>query len=242
MVAQIDGGPHEGTEADFPNTTDLLANARAGAPGLWEDRARVLDGIPLDLTMLIYNVSQRTGRRLAGAEVSLWAADALGSYSAVRAEREDTTGQVWLRGVAITNQAGQVTWKTIVPGWYRGRVMHLHYRVRWPGARQSYAVTSQLFFPDDLQTLLQAQQPYSSNQLLQTTFGEDDVFAGVPAKTRRSMILELDGSVEAGYKTTFKVGIAFDGDQPESKVNNAHVIAVHGLIVVLLTANVYNQI
>ena len=47
-----------------------------------------------------------------------------------------------LRGYQITGDDGAVTFKTIYPGWYRGRAVHIHFKVRESG----YEFTSQLFF------------------------------------------------------------------------------------------------
>ena len=39
-------------------------------------------------------------------------------------------GQTYLRGYQVSGAKGQVTFKTIYPGFYSGRTVHIHVRVR----------------------------------------------------------------------------------------------------------------
>src|SRR5258705_4715165 len=43
---------------------------------------------------------------------------------------ENTVGQTFLRGHQITDSNGAVTFKTIIPGWYSGRTVHIHVMIR----------------------------------------------------------------------------------------------------------------
>ena len=68
---------------------------------------------------------------------------------------ENTTGQTFLRGYQITDSNGAVTFKTVVPGWYSGRTIHIHVMIRTLSSSGSVLTefTTQLFFD---QTLLSA--------------------------------------------------------------------------------------
>jgi hypothetical protein len=59
--------------------------------------------------------------RWPGVQVDIWHCDALGVYSDVRDRSFDTTGQKFLRGYQVTDDAGQARFTTIYPGWYGGR-------------------------------------------------------------------------------------------------------------------------
>jgi protocatechuate 3,4-dioxygenase beta subunit len=65
---------------------------------------------------------------LAGAQVDVWHADAAGVYSDEAVK--NTTGQTYLRGYQITDSNGVVTFKTVIPGWYSGRTIHIHVMIR----------------------------------------------------------------------------------------------------------------
>lgn len=93
----------------------------------------VKEGVPLDLT---FNVSRSDSisscTPLAGAIVNVWQCDALGEYSDVQdaAEGFDTRGQKFLRGYQVTDKNGTARFTTIYPGWYKGRAVHIHFKIR----------------------------------------------------------------------------------------------------------------
>jgi protocatechuate 3,4-dioxygenase beta subunit len=54
-----------------------------------------------------------------------------------------------------------VRFTTIYPGWYRGRAVHLHFKIRsGSGASSAHEFTSQLFFDDALTDDVHTRQPY----------------------------------------------------------------------------------
>src|SRR5919109_727796 len=121
---------------------------------------------PGALLRLTVNVSQVTGSAcaaLAGAVVDVWHCDALGVYSDVSDPSFNTVGQKFLRGYQVTDANGVASFTTIYPGWYQGRTVHIHFKVRSPaGASSAYEFTSQLFFDDSLSDQVFTQSPYAS--------------------------------------------------------------------------------
>jgi protocatechuate 3,4-dioxygenase beta subunit len=95
-------------------------------------------GIPLTLTITVQNLSNSSScSPLAGAYVDIWHCDAKGVYSDESTYNPgggtgnvNKSGQKFLRGYQITDGNGQVTFTTIYPGWYSGRTIHIHFRVR----------------------------------------------------------------------------------------------------------------
>ena len=65
---------------------------------------------------------------VAGAVVDIWHANAAGKYSDVGSE--GTSGKKYLRGLQVSDANGQVKFTTIFPGWYQGRAVHIHFKVR----------------------------------------------------------------------------------------------------------------
>jgi protocatechuate 3,4-dioxygenase beta subunit len=63
-----------------------------------------------------------------GARVDIWHANPQGIYSAVKDQA--TTGKKFLRGYQVTDNNGTVRFITIYPGWYQGRAIHIHDKVR----------------------------------------------------------------------------------------------------------------
>lgn len=121
-------------------------------------------GVPLTLTFLVSRLEGVTCTPLPGAVVDLWQCDALGVYSGVRdfAGRFDSRGQAFLRGYQVTDSEGLARFVTIYPGWYPGRTVHIHFKIRTdPGAERGLEFTSQLYFDDSLTDRIHARAPYA---------------------------------------------------------------------------------
>src|SRR3989440_3609307 len=111
-------------------------------------------GVLLALTITVQNQSGTTCTPLAGAYVDIWHCDAIGIYSDEPAYNPGggdgtvvTTGQRFLRGYQVTDDSGQVQFLTIYPGWYGGRTIHIHVRVRtYSGAAVLDNFVTQIFF------------------------------------------------------------------------------------------------
>jgi protocatechuate 3,4-dioxygenase beta subunit len=117
----------------------------------------VKDGAALALTFRVSRVNGGSCAALSGATVDIWHCDALGVYSDATDPSFNTKGQKFLRGYQTTDAGGAARFTTIYPGWYRGRAVHIHFKIR----TTTSAFTSQLFFDDALNTQVFAQAPYS---------------------------------------------------------------------------------
>ena len=122
-------------------------------------------GLPLRLSI---NVSEITGGSCAplpGAYVDIWHCDSDGAYSDVSGGgNPNTVGQRWLRGYQVTDAHGNARFLTIYPGWYMGRTVHIHFRVRkFSGEAVTFNLTSQLYFDDSISNeIYSSVAPYSS--------------------------------------------------------------------------------
>lgn len=122
----------------------------------------VTPGLPLALTLRVLAVDGARCSPLRGATVDLWHCDAAGVYSDVADPGFDTTGKKFLRGYQTTGDDGAVRFVTIYPGWYPGRTVHIHFKVRTKDAsRRNIELTSQLYFDDALTGRVHAQPPYA---------------------------------------------------------------------------------
>lgn len=110
-----------------------------------EDITEGKTGTPLKLVIKV--VDSETCKPFKDAVVDIWHADAEGVYSGYKNQGVDTTGQTFLRGIQVTDKEGNVTFSTIYPGLYPGRVPHVHFKVVLDN--KNY-VTSQLYFPEEV--------------------------------------------------------------------------------------------
>jgi protocatechuate 3,4-dioxygenase beta subunit len=126
-------------------------------------------GAPLVLRLFVVDAS--TCRPIKGAAVDIWHADAVGVYSGFGASSGNRT---FMRGIQKTNAKGLARFRTVYPGWYRGRTVHIHVKVRVAG---NVVHTGQLYFPDSLTDHVFRRRPYSRRPKRTTRNADDFVFA-----------------------------------------------------------------
>lgn len=123
-------------------------------------------GLPLLLRFRVTDVSNGACAPLEGAQVDVWQCDSDGEYSGVQDAGFDNSGALWLRGFQFTDDTGMAEFLTIVPGWYSGRAVHIHFKIRTELADStSYEYTSQFFFDPDLIETIYADPPYAAKGL-----------------------------------------------------------------------------
>lgn len=163
-------------------------------------------GVPLRLAFHVSRFDGESCTPLSGAVVDLWQCDALGIYSGVRdfAGRFDTREERFLRGYQVTDRRGRARFTTLYPGWYPGRTVHVHFKIRTdPDADQGLEFTSQLYFDDSLTDRIHAQPPYAER-------GQRDVHNDGDGIYRRSggdeLVLSLTERGE-GFEGRFAIAL-----------------------------------
>ncbi|MGH3116876.1 MAG: intradiol ring-cleavage dioxygenase [Gaiellales bacterium] len=163
----------------------------------------VKEGLPLAITFAVSRIDGTSCTAFEGAVVDIWHCDALGVYSDVSDPGFDTSGQKWLRGYQETNANGLADFTTIWPGWYQGRAVHIHFKIRTePGASSGLEFTSQPFFDEAVTDAVHAQEPYASKGY-RTLLNEGD---GIYQRSSGQTLLTASETDE-GYAGTFKIGI-----------------------------------
>lgn len=96
---------------------------------------------------------------------------------------EPTSDTRYLRGTWRTDKHGLVTFKTIFPGWYQGRCVHIHTKVHvngeWTDAGYeggNTCHTGQLFFAEEAVLASAEVAPYSTSTTTRTTLTEDTIY------------------------------------------------------------------
>ena len=163
-------------------------------------------GVPLRLTMYVFDADNDCAP-VKGAQVDIWHANASGRYSDESAN--GTSGQTWLRGYQATDADGKVTFTTIYPGWYSGRAVHIHFKVRtYSGSTETLEFTSQLFFTDEMNRTVFQQAPYSSRGNPDTTDETDNIYGSDGS----SLLLHPQSDGAGGYTADFSVGVSGGSD------------------------------
>jgi protocatechuate 3,4-dioxygenase beta subunit len=165
----------------------------------------VKEGAPFELTFNVSQIAKGGCAPLAGAIVDIWHCDAMGVYSDVHDANGffDTKGKKFLRGYQVTDNAGKATFKTIYPGWYEGRTVHIHFTIRnGAGSGGGHEFTSQLYFADSDNDKILSQSPYSTKGK-RTMKNDDD---GIFRENGSHLIISIQ-PVSKGYASTFDIAL-----------------------------------
>lgn len=119
-------------------------------------------------------------------------------------ERQEPANTLrFLRGGQTTDANGRVSFQTVYPGWYTGRTVHIHFKVRTdPSSASGYSLTSQFYFDDALTDQVHATAPYSQNSTRDTRNSTDGIYASRGAQ----LTLPITQSGQ-GFTSTFGIGL-----------------------------------
>jgi protocatechuate 3,4-dioxygenase beta subunit len=163
----------------------------------------VKEGLPLAIRFMVSRLDGVACLPLAGALVDVWHCDALGVYSGVQDRSFDTSGEQWLRGHQRTDAEGTASFQTIYPGWYSGRAVHIHFKIRTdPDEAVGLEFTSQLFFDDDTSRSVFTLAPYAEKGPQDMPNSED----GIYRQGGELLTLALVASDE-GYTADVPIGV-----------------------------------
>ena len=132
-------------------------------------RRDITEGRPgAQLELAVTVVVAEACEPIKDAAVDVWHCDAGGDYSGV----EGNAG-TFLRGIQMTDANGRAEFRTIYPGWYPGRAVHIHVKVHL-GASETY--TGQLFFDDAVTQAVYEAPPYNARPGPDVTNEADGIF------------------------------------------------------------------
>lgn len=164
-------------------------------------------GLPMQLCLRVVNSQCQP---VSGLEVEVWHCDVEGIYSGNTSGSRDSarfagsfcTGNdvdavkaKWFRGTQVTDSNGRVNFKSCFPGWYSGRTIHIHFRVRNNNNDQ---VISQCCFADSLTEEICTTHPNYSSRGKQDTVlsgGRDNVFGSSYSDFLFNTARNSDGSM-----------------------------------------------
>src|SRR5205823_5956147 len=132
----------------------------------------------------------------------IWHCDAGGTYSDVAGV---SAGQTFLRGYQVTGADGVVKFTTIYPGWYSGRAVHIHVKVRMFDASNNVTTeaTTQVFFDDPITDGVYANvAPYNSRSSRDTRNPADNIYSD-----QTVLLLNLTGNTSTGYSGSIALGV-----------------------------------
>lgn len=158
----------------------------------------VSDGATLELGWLVSQVDGDACVPLEGVIVDVWHCDALGVYSGVQGDGGD-----FLRGFQRTDATGKAVFTTVYPGWYSGRAVHIHFKIRTdPDADAGFEATSQLFFDDAANAEVFSTGVYAAKGAPDVTNANDGIYQQSGGVT--TLAVTKDGEA---YRATFSIAV-----------------------------------
>ncbi|MGW7726024.1 intradiol ring-cleavage dioxygenase [Streptomyces canus] len=128
--------------------------------------------------------------------------------------QEPTDDTRYLRGTWRTDRHGQVTFRTVFPGWYRGRCVHIHTKVHvdgeWTdaGYEGGHTCHTGQFFFDEESVLASAElEPYASNTAERTTLDEDTIYDGGGVTGGLLRLKYRKDDIGKGVRASITVGV-----------------------------------
>lgn len=183
--------------------SDIRSSLNAGS----YSGTAIATGVPLTLTLNLVSASSNCATALKGYAIYLWHCDSNGKYSMYSS---GVTNQTYLRGVQETDANGSVTFQTIFPGCYDGRLTHIHFEI-YPTISQAvddnYVVkTSQLAFPTSVCNEVYVLPSYSTSKanFAKISASTDNVFSD---GTTYQIATVKSGNTTSGYVANLRIAI-----------------------------------
>ncbi|PVV05924.1 MAG: intradiol ring-cleavage dioxygenase [gamma proteobacterium symbiont of Ctena orbiculata] len=171
-------------------------------------------GLPM---MLCLQVIDQNCNPLEGYLVEVWHCNREGIYSGDESQSDDTStfagsfctandqeaeNSTWFRGELTTDSNGRVNFKTCFPGWYGGRTIHIHFRVRLEYGGADYIVSQFCFDDDFCEDICTTHSLYSDRGVQDTPLsdGSDTVFPSSGYDNYLLNTAQNDDGTLLGYK------------------------------------------
>lgn len=211
VIPEETSGPYpgDGTNSNgsgIANALTLAGIVRSDIRSSVSPGSATAQGIPLTIKLQLVNVSASCAS-IAGAAVYLWHCDRDGNYSMYAS---GLTKENYLRGVQEADANGIVSFTSIFPGCYAGRMPHVHFEVFPSLAKAASAAgrikTSQFTFPMTTLNQAYATTGYatSSRNLSSISYATDNVFSDGTSLQMAS----VSGDASSGYTVTLTVGVS----------------------------------
>jgi protocatechuate 3,4-dioxygenase beta subunit len=192
VVPELTEGPYFVDER--LDRSDIRTDTATGA---------VSEGTRFDLSWVVTRIDGSACTPFEGAMVDVWHCDAAGSYSDVQDRGFSTDGQDFLRGYQLTDADGRATFTSVYPGWYDGRTVHVHFKIRTdPDQSSGTEFTSQLFFDDASTDTVYTAEPYAARGTRTVLNAQDGIYQQSSGQTLVPVTATADG-----YAGTFAVGV-----------------------------------
>lgn len=189
------------SETAGPFPLDLTANTAYFRQDIRENKT----GVQLNVKLKIIGLNNCLP--MSNVRVNIWHCDKDGLYSGYsQNNNQGQAGLTYLRGYQITDSNGIVEFITILPGWYTGRICHIHFQVY---VSTSYSAISQLTFDIPTKNSIYAANPSLYTKGLDPlAFNQDNIFSDGYAYQVATL---TPNTTTGGYDSYLEVSVQGDG-------------------------------
>jgi protocatechuate 3,4-dioxygenase beta subunit len=210
VIPEETGGPYpgDGTNSNASGVVNVLTQSgvvRSDIRSSFNGASGTAAGVPLTIKLKIVNANNACGSA-GNFAVYLWHCDREGRYSLYSS---GVTDQNYLR-VQAADADGNLSFTTIFPGCYDGRMPHVHFEV-YRSLAQSISAsnrikTSQFTFPLATLNEVYATAGYSTSvtNLSRISYATDNIFSDGYSL----QLVSMSGNATDGYVATLTVAVA----------------------------------
>jgi len=152
----------------------------------------------------IFKVEDENCKPIQGAIVDIWQCDSEGIYSDFK--QENTVNETWLRGYQITDKHGMCRFKSIFPGWYNGRITHLHAKVH---VNNATVLTTNFFFPKEMENNIYQTNAALYSKGINPVAISQDIELKVDKDTKRydALLMKLEKDNKGNLSASYTIAI-----------------------------------
>lgn len=169
-------------------------------------------GVPLNVTFTVLNFDTQC-TPAPNIRVDAWQCDKDGLYSGYANQTghnqppQNLVGQTFMRGIQLTDANGEVKFKTIYPGWYPGRAVHIHMNF-FVNSKKGF--TTQAAFPDALTKTVFQNNPMYGGQADTTNATDQGIFSDGVTYQMFTIAPNSSGGYDASLVIAIKLGATLD--------------------------------
>ncbi|MFF3618839.1 intradiol ring-cleavage dioxygenase [Streptomyces sp. NPDC002467] len=130
---------------------------------------------------------------------------------------EPTDQLTYLRGSQMSDSAGNVEFRTVFPGWYAGRALHIHTKVHVDGTHTDSGYqggrvchTGQLYFAEATATKIETLATYAANKATRMKLDVDSIYAAAGGGAKAGLldlVLRDQQDIQKGIDASLTLGV-----------------------------------
>ena len=157
-------------------------------------------GIPIDY---IFKVEDKNCKPILGAIIDIWQCNSEGHYSDFKQEHTDS--EKWLRGYQQTNAHGMCRFTAVFPGWYEGRITHLHVKVV---IDKEDVLTTNCFFPKEIENEVYSSPLYPKGINPITISGDAELRVDKNTKRHDALVMQVEKDNNGKLIASYTIAVA----------------------------------